>query len=115
MRLKGKPQNYTRQELEETLKSAFDSEKLLLLCPTHMYAGEGYPKEGCYECNMAYWMRFFARVDPKKREELIATLHEVSHKMVEQLKKGEFDVNLYPHATIEVAKDALDDKIKGKV
>jgi hypothetical protein len=114
MKLRGKPKNYSQLELETTLKDAFNSEKLILTCPKHMYAGEGYATEGCYECNMAYWMRFFARVDPKKRAEMIDTLSEVSHKMAELVEKNEFDIHLFPHAQIEYEKDALDDKLKGK-
>jgi hypothetical protein len=92
--------DYQRRVIEE----AFDPNKMLLVCKTHMYTGGGpIPVKGedCPKCHKAFWYTYACNLPPDKRTEMIDTLHETVAKLCEEVDAGRFDIKLFPHAKIE--------------
>lgn len=91
----------TQKQKEQVINEFFDTKKVVLYCADHNYGGKGMPTEGCPKCSKVFWQLLAASFPPEKRSQIIEELHEIVHKLVEEVEAGRFDINIYPHAKIE--------------
>lgn len=101
----------TEQDKRDVLKEVFDANRVTLWCKEHNYLGpikdrpEVTPHFGCPNCWKIFYIHELATTPPDKRAEKLAEIEEVMHKVVELVERGEWDVNIFPHAKIEIGRE----------
>lgn len=95
----------------DMLMEVLDPNKVTLRCGRHEYFGpvKGFPEKqpavGCPDCWRVFYVHELASTPPDKRNEKLSELEEVLHNVVELVEKGKWDLELFPHAKIEIAKE----------
>ena len=99
-----------RQKYDMVME-AFDPQRVTVTCGKHMYFGpvkgrpEIKPNLGCADCWRVFYIHELADCPPDKRREKLEEIEEVMHQVVELVEKGKWDVNLLPHAHVEIGKE----------
>jgi hypothetical protein len=93
------------------LKEIFDTQKVNLKCGRHLYFGpnpekpELKPVLGCVDCWKVFYIYELANTPADKRREKLEELEDVLHNVVEMVEKGTWDLEVYPHAKIEIGSE----------
>lgn len=100
------PPPMDKLEQQKVISEAFDSKRVLVTCGEHHYFGEGIPTPGCPNCWKVYYLRYFERVPPSQRRQRIEELYTLARHIVEEQAQGKWDLELFPHAKVNIEKDA---------
>jgi hypothetical protein len=101
----------SEQQKVDYINEIFDSNKVNLKCGRHLYFGpvagkpEITPVMGCVDCWKVFFVHEMATTPANERRQKMDELEEVLHKVVEMVEKGAFDLELYPHAKVEIGEE----------
>jgi hypothetical protein len=96
-----------KKNTDKLIAEVFDSEKVLVHCGKHLYAGDIHypPKEQCPDCWQAFFITLFSLASPERRAEQIDDLTTVGHIWAEQIKKGQYPTIPNTRPVVNVKKD----------
>lgn len=109
----------------EQILNEIKSGSVILTCGKHRYVAarklrSGHtvvippnpdgPSKGCKLCWEVYYVSDHCLTPPGKRQERLEELDEVTHHLIEYIKKGKFDFVPDINPTIRYYKDAADDE-----
>lgn len=88
---------------EKLLSELLDPNRTVLYCGKHFYSAgpNDQPAFGCVDCQKVYWISEVAKYPPHERRERLERLQETVHHFVEAVQRGEWDVQIDEHPTIE--------------
>jgi hypothetical protein len=104
----------SEQDKEEMLAEIFDDQKInrvRFFCAKHAYQGpvkgqpEITPGLGCADCWKIFYLVELATTPPSERKEKLEELEEVLHKAVALFEANKWDIEMYPHAQIEIGNE----------
>lgn len=101
----------TQAQKQEYLAEIFDPNKVNLKCGKHLYFGpvknkpEIQPMLGCADCWKVFYIHELATTPADERRQKLEELEEVLHNAVQLVESGQWDINLYPHAKVEIGKE----------